>query len=89
MRAATRFLCETSPDHADVVAEPLRRTIERELAPVTVSIGVHVATPTEHEDPPEALWSAVDVADRALCSAKSGGRNQVVAFDVRSHPTLT
>jgi diguanylate cyclase (GGDEF)-like protein len=72
------ILCQLPPEQANMVAERLRRTIERELAPATVSIGVHVCSPAEHENPIEALWAAVEVADRALFSAKSGGRNQVV-----------
>jgi len=74
-------LCEASPVHAELVAERLRDAIERELAPVTVSIGVHVAHPQEQHEPLAALWSAVDVADRALYWAKTTGRNRVVTLD--------
>jgi len=74
-------LCDTTPLNAAIVAERLRATIERELAPVTVSIGVHVALPEERQDPLAAIWSAVDVADRALYSAKSGGRNRVATIE--------
>jgi diguanylate cyclase (GGDEF)-like protein len=60
-------------------AERLRVTIERELFPVTVSIGVHELMPDSRPEISAALWSAVDTADRALYIAKNTGRNRVVS----------
>lgn len=74
-------LCETPPAKAGTLAERLRLAIQRELDPVTVSIGVHIARPAAEEDGVEALWTAVDVADRALYAAKHAERNRVVSSD--------
>jgi diguanylate cyclase (GGDEF)-like protein len=70
-------LCTVPPGTADLVAERIRDTVERELRPVTVSIGVHETLPTEADTVPEAIWSAVDTADQALYIAKAAGRNRV------------
>jgi diguanylate cyclase (GGDEF)-like protein len=74
-------MCDVDPPQADLVAERLRTAVERELAPVTVSIGVHIAAPKEREAGTHALWLAADVADRALYLAKRAGRNQVMQLD--------
>ena len=65
------------PDTVDVFAERLRRTIETELTPVTVSIGVHTEPAAEDAEWPAALWTMVNRADRALYRAKAAGRNRV------------
>jgi diguanylate cyclase (GGDEF)-like protein len=74
-------LCAMPPGHAPTVAERLRRAIERELAPITVSIGVYEAVPAEADPVPDAIWSAVNIADHALYLAKSTGRNRVVVSE--------
>lgn len=74
-------LSPTQPGQGVALAERLRRRIERDLAPVTVSIGVHERRPAATDDPAEAIWGAVDVADQALYAAKNGGRNQVRTAD--------
>jgi diguanylate cyclase (GGDEF)-like protein len=70
-------LASLPPGHGEQAAERLRATIERELCPVTVSIGVHELTPAARTDMPTALWAAIDTADRALYIAKKTGRNRV------------
>jgi diguanylate cyclase (GGDEF)-like protein len=62
-------------------AESLRQAIEAELSPVTVSIGVHEASPGSGDPLPEVLWRCIDVADRALYVAKQAGRNRVVSSE--------
>jgi len=71
-------LATCAPDSADVFAERLRRTIETELAPVTVSIGVHTQLPAQRDPWPAAMWTMVNHADHALYRAKAAGRNRVV-----------
>jgi len=70
-------LCSIPPDQAQRVAERLRRSVQENLAPVTVSIGVHVATPTDQDLLPTSIWAAVNRADQALYAAKNSGRNCV------------
>jgi len=72
------LLCATHTGGAQAVAERLRVIIERELAPITVSIGVHEAAPDEADAVPETIWAAVDRADQVLYIAKNTGRNRVV-----------
>jgi GGDEF domain-containing protein len=74
-------MCDVEPPQADLIAERLRTAVERELAPVTVSVGVYVVSPKQREASTHALWLAADVADRALYQAKNAGRNQVVLLD--------
>lgn len=75
------MVCDVEPPQADLVAERLRTAVERELTPITVSVGVYVVSPKEREEGAQALWSAADVADRTLYQAKSAGRNRVVLLD--------
>lgn len=72
-------LCHVTAGQAVPVAERLRLAVERELAPVTVSIGVYEGAPTLEDQLPTSLWEAVDHADRALYAAKRAGRNRVVS----------
>ena len=71
-------LATCAPDSVEVFAERLRRLIETEMAPVTVSIGVYTQLPVEEAAWPAALWEMVNHADHALYRAKAAGRNQVV-----------
>jgi len=71
------ILCEAPPGQGQRIAERLRRTVEEELSPVTVSIGVHEVCPQATDVLPDAVWSAVQVADRSLYEAKRRGRNCV------------
>jgi diguanylate cyclase (GGDEF)-like protein len=70
-------LCTVAAGTARVVTERLHDALERELHPVTVSIGVHEFLPTLTDTLPEAIWGVVDSADQALYDAKASGRNRV------------
>ena len=59
-----------SPERAHVLAEALRRTIERE---VTVTVRVGVATAQKNAE----IRSMVGKADSALDQAKQTGKNRV------------
>lgn len=67
--------------YAHGLAERIRAAVQRELPPLTVSIGVHEALPDALDVLPASLWSAVEVADRALYRAKGSGRNRVVVSE--------
>jgi len=71
-------LCAVTPGEAVQIAERLREQVAADLAPVTISIGVHETLPAADDPLPDSLWTAVDVADRALYVAKNNGRNRVV-----------
>ncbi|HEY6797127.1 MAG TPA: GGDEF domain-containing protein [Kineosporiaceae bacterium] len=74
-------LSPIEPGQAFRVAERLRRALETELKPVTVSIGVVETVPgpvTAPADAAEALWRSAERADGGLYEAKRSGRNRVV-----------
>jgi diguanylate cyclase (GGDEF)-like protein len=61
------------PDHAQVLAEKLRATVEAD-GTITVSVGIAVAA----ADNQAALDPFLDLADAALRAARAAGRNRVV-----------
>jgi diguanylate cyclase (GGDEF)-like protein len=73
------LLCSVAPGQGQAVAERIRSLVEQELAPVTVSIGIHETIPMGKDSLPASIWSAVDTADQALYVAKRSGRNRVAA----------
>jgi hypothetical protein len=63
-------LAAAVPGEGAILAERVRETIERELAPVTVSIGVYETIPGSSDRLPDVHWGAVNIADHALHAAK-------------------
>ena len=74
-------LASIQPGQGQLVAERIRRSVETEMSPVTVSIGVHEVLPDSQDALPTSLWSVVSRADQALYAAKNAGRNRVVLTD--------
>jgi diguanylate cyclase (GGDEF)-like protein len=66
--------------NAAILAERIRRTVEDlplitqgKKFRVTVSVGVAWASASE----PQRVWALVETAERAVCDAKSSGRNRI------------
>ncbi len=80
-------LARALPGEAATIAERLRRRIETELAPTTVSIGVVETLPRTPAGDAGAelsaqLWRVLDLADGGMYQAKREGRNRVVQVGV-------
>ncbi|MBC7951070.1 MAG: sensor domain-containing diguanylate cyclase [Rhodospirillaceae bacterium] len=76
------ILVDTPPDHADIVAEKIRSSVEAlevqagsVVLKKTISIGM-----ADFPNDSDTFWQAVKFADVALYQAKENGRNQVVRF---------
>ena len=73
------LLPQTTAEEAAVIAERIRRQIERTEfpnRPVTISIGI-AASSAQFTSPDDIIWAA----DRALYEAKNRGRNNVQLFN--------
>jgi GGDEF domain-containing protein len=83
------MLAAAVPREGAATAERLRAAIERDLYPVTVSIGIYEANPGVRDPLPESLWGPVNVAARAMYNTKRPRRNHVVNAADKSAPSPT
>jgi diguanylate cyclase (GGDEF)-like protein len=77
------------PDEARRLAERLRAAVASSRDhghQVTASIGVALTSPTDGEDPTDALWRLIDRADVAMYEAKQKGRNRVAQMGIPRAP---
>lgn len=90
-------LCETESEHAQHLAEDIRKTVEREAVNwgpasdssfkgLTISAGVASMKPTMSMD---VIESVVDAADAALYRSKRDGRNRVTVSNATAHVKAT
>ena len=78
------YLPETKLENAAILADRLRRNVEKRVVPVskTHSLSVSISLGVAHNgeiDPAEDVEHLLDVADKKLYQAKQEGRNRVVS----------
>lgn len=81
------MLAAAVPREGAATAERLRAAIERDLYPVTVSIGIYEANPGVRDPLPESLWGPVNVAAGAMYNTKRPRRNHIVNAADKSAPS--
>jgi diguanylate cyclase (GGDEF)-like protein len=83
-------LTNTGRENAEILAERLRQAIQRLSVPHgDVTISVSVSLGLAELRPEETLESLIDRADRAMYTAKVGGRNRLAVAEERSTETTS